>query len=222
MWGDTTNSRPPCVVVIDDHALLAQSVVMTLRASGIEAFSVAFDTPDLVAAAQQRSPTLVLLDLFLGDDVETSLAALAAFTAVGLPVLVVTASGNRLLHARCVEKGAVGIIEKSAPIEVLLEGVERVLRSESVMSKGRAVELLNELQSFRRSSNGTSAFASLTPRERSVLHALTLGHPAGWIARDHQTSIVTVRTHIRSLLLKLDVHSQLEAVALAVRQEWFK
>ena len=212
----------PRVVVIDDHALLAESVVMTLRAAGLDASSVPFFSPDLVAAALQYRPDLVLLDLFRGDDIQPALTALTAFKSAGVPVLMVTASENRILHAQCIEAGAAGIIEKSAPIEALIDGVHRLLRNESVISQSRSVELLTELASFRHGSHQQSLIATLTPRERQVLQALTLGHPAGWIANEHSTSVVTVRTHIRSMLLKLNLHSQLEAVSMAHRQGWFR
>jgi DNA-binding NarL/FixJ family response regulator len=218
-------SSPGVVVVVDDHALLAESVVMTLRASGFNACrvdsSVAFDSPNLVEAVLDRHPSLVLLDLFLGEQPDVSFAALSSFAAASVPVLVVTATNSRFLHAQCLEAGAVGIVEKSSSIETLIDAVAHTLRSESVMSRSRSVELLSELASVRRKAEPASLLLTLTPRERDVLQALTLGHPAGRIARDNQTSIVTVRTHIRSVLLKLNVHSQLEAVSMAMRQNWF-
>ena len=194
---------------------------MTLRSTGIDAHSVAYDSPDLVSAVLQRAPDVVLLDLFLGPDAGPSLAALAAFVSVGVRVLVVTATSDRLLHARCLEAGASGVIEKSAAIEALIDGTHRVLRQESVVSQSKSLELLNELASSRRARSEPGLLPTLTPRERDVLHSLTLGYPARRIARDHNTSIATVRTHIRSILFKLDVHSQLEAVSMAMRLGWF-
>ena len=126
------------VVVIDDHPLLAESVVMMLRGLGHDARSMAFDNPRLVPDTLRMEPDLVLLDLFLGDQADTSLAALVEFAAAGVRVLVVTATRDRILHARCIEQGAVGIIEKSSPIEDLMDGVRRALRSESVMSQAPA------------------------------------------------------------------------------------
>lgn len=209
------------VVVVDDHALVAQSVVITLRASGFTACSVDFDSANLVEAVLAKQPSLVLLDLFLGEQPDISFNALSLFGAASVPVLVMTATNSRFLHARCLEAGAVGIVEKSSPIETLIDAVRHTLRSEPVMSKSRSIELLSELANVRRAVQPVSLLHTLTPRERDVLHALTLGHPAGRIARDNQTSVVTVRTHIRSVLLKLDVHSQLEAVCIAMRQNWF-
>jgi DNA-binding NarL/FixJ family response regulator len=54
----------------------------------------------------------------------------------------------------------------------------------------------------------------LTEREREVLDRLAHGHRAQSIARDFHVSLTTVRSQIRSVLNKLQVTSQLEAVAL--------
>lgn len=55
--------------------------------------------------------------------------------------------------------------------------------------------------------------ATLTPRERGVLVALVEGKAAEQIARDEYCSLHTVRSHIRAVLYKLGVTSQLQAVA---------
>jgi DNA-binding CsgD family transcriptional regulator len=60
----------------------------------------------------------------------------------------------------------------------------------------------------------------LTPTERRVLYHLTEGLPASDIARGMIVSLSTVRAHIRSILRKLDVGSQLAAVAIANGSEY--
>lgn len=59
--------------------------------------------------------------------------------------------------------------------------------------------------------------ARLTPRERAVLDRLAGGTRAAGIAAEFVVSVSTVRTQIRSILAKLEVSSQLEAVALVRR-----
>ncbi len=59
---------------------------------------------------------------------------------------------------------------------------------------------------------------SLTPREVEVLHLLANGNASQDIATELFISLTTVRTHIQNILKKLEVHSQLEAVALAFRR----
>ena len=57
---------------------------------------------------------------------------------------------------------------------------------------------------------------TLTSREREVLELLATGWSNRRIAQARQLSYLTVRSHTQNLLVKLGVHSQLEAVALAV------
>jgi DNA-binding NarL/FixJ family response regulator len=63
-------------------------------------------------------------------------------------------------------------------------------------------------------------FRRLTPREEEVLAALVDGEPAVAIAERDTVSEATVRSHIRSVLTKLGVGSQLQAVAQARRAGW--
>jgi DNA-binding CsgD family transcriptional regulator len=65
-----------------------------------------------------------------------------------------------------------------------------------------------------------SCFERLTPKEREVLMALMRGETAQQISRTAFVSLPTVRSHIRSILVKLGVSSQLGAVVLAYRSGW--
>lgn len=69
----------------------------------------------------------------------------------------------------------------------------------------------------RRAATATAEFV-LTPRETEILQLLADGKPAQAITEQLFVSLPTVRTHIRNILQKLQVHSQLEAVALALRK----
>lgn len=59
--------------------------------------------------------------------------------------------------------------------------------------------------------------SSLTPRELEVLGLLTEGSSNQKIADGLYISVATVRTHVQNILRKMEVHSKVEAVALALR-----
>ena len=61
--------------------------------------------------------------------------------------------------------------------------------------------------------------AWLTPRERVVLTHLMRGHTVEQIAAVEYVNVCTVRSHVRSILMKLGVRTQLAAVAMAYRDE---
>jgi two-component system, NarL family, nitrate/nitrite response regulator NarL len=60
----------------------------------------------------------------------------------------------------------------------------------------------------------------LSPQEREVLRHLMAGHTVGEIAALRVVSVATVRTQVKAILAKLDLSSQLAAVAVAHRAGW--
>lgn len=71
---------------------------------------------------------------------------------------------------------------------------------------------------IRRSTRYPALDHLLTPREREVLARLVRGESTTSMARSMGVRLSTTRTHIDSVLIKLGVHSRLEAVAYAVRE----
>jgi len=81
--------------------------------------------------------------------------------------------------------------------------------------------LLAHLAEHRRDTDALrSSFGRLTEREAAVLAAIVDGANADEIAARMTVAVSTVRSHIRSILDKLGVNSQLAAVALARRAGW--
>jgi DNA-binding NarL/FixJ family response regulator len=74
-----------------------------------------------------------------------------------------------------------------------------------------------DLLAARPDSHG---FATLTRREREVLGGLVAGLRPADIARRDFVSVVTVRNQVQAVLTKLNVHSQLEAVAAVRWSGW--
>ena len=82
-------------------------------------------------------------------------------------------------------------------------------------------DLLCELHSHRRDRAAQlSRFHQLSVRESEVLEELMAGKAAADIATESYVSIATIRSQIKAILRKLEVNSQLAAVALAYRSGW--
>ena len=91
-----------------------------------------------------------------------------------------------------------------------------------MLSTAKRYELMAELRSARAARGKDLApFKTLTSREQAVLAGLAHGRRAEIIAAAAFLSEATVRSQIRSVLAKLGVNSQLEAVALAWTVGWF-
>jgi DNA-binding NarL/FixJ family response regulator len=209
------------IALVEDHALLAQTMAASLRACGAE---VTIVDPALLDDAAtvilNRPPRIVLLDLDLGDHADAE-ALICPLTRAGVTVVIVTGITDRVRHARCVRAGAVGVLSKASSFDALLEAIQRVRSSGTLLDAHTREELLQLLRADERADRERLApFADLTPREADVLGALTRGLTVEAIARQAGVSTTTVRTQVRGILVKLGVNSQLAAVARAREAGW--
>ena len=112
-------------------------------------------------------------------------------------------------------------VSKSEPFDVLLDTAARAAAGEPVFPNTERESLLAELRHHRARVRGArEKYDRLTPRERQVLEALCAGESVTSIAAGWVVSVPTVRTQVRAVLQKLEVGSQLEAVAQAHRCGW--
>ena len=220
---DEPNEGDIPVLIVEDHALLANTLVIALSAEGCRARIADLSSVEvLLQQVRTFRPGVVLLDLDLGP-LGDGVAMVKPLTELGARVLVVSGTTDRLRLAETVELGAVGFLSKQAPFEQLLSTVLDVVAQRPVLSTARRYELLAELRAARViRERDLAPFTTLTPRERSVLAALAQGQRVDTIAAAAVVSEATVRSQIRGVLAKLNVNSQLEAVALAWTVGWFQ
>ena len=212
------------MLIVEDHALLNEALALALRLEGFEEILIVDPVDrsddDVIAAARRFRPEVVLLDLHFGSD-RLSIPLIAPLGEMGAQVLMLTAEGDRILLARCLEAGADGIFEKSQPFTDLVCYVADAALGRTVLRPAAREALLAELREHRASATEQlSAFERLTDREASVLAAIVEGNSADEIAASQYVAVSTVRSHIRAVLDKLGVNSQLAAVALARRANW--
>jgi DNA-binding NarL/FixJ family response regulator len=212
------------VVILEDHQLLAETLRSALQRSGVSArvAPLAPTLADVLADLLAEPAELVLLDLDLGDLGDPT-ALIPELVAAGLRVLVVTGSSDRLRIAAALEQGALGYQLKDPGFDALLATVRSALTATAPLDAEHRVQLLDELVRARAARHHELApFARLTPREVEVLRALAGGSSVGALAEAWVVSEATMRSHVRSILGKLGVPSQLAAVAAALRTGWYQ
>jgi DNA-binding NarL/FixJ family response regulator len=215
------SARPTRVTIVDDHELLAHTLRAALVAEGLEVDVPFLSNAHAVLAQLRAEPAdVVLLDLDLGgfgrgEDL------VAPLVETGARVIIVTGASNQMQTARCVELGAHGLVDKTRPFEELLRVVLDAANLRAVISQQQRSRLLGELRDHRRQVSARLApFRALTAREAEVLAALCQGMSVDTIATRWFVSEATVRSHVRGVLSKLGVTSQLAAVAAAQRAAW--
>lgn len=206
------------VLLLDDHALVAASMRAALEPLGIDLLTVE-PSPglDVRALTGIEEVGLVLLDLDLHPQLH-GLELLPSLVGMGLRVVILSATEDRLQLARALEGGALGHLSKQASFEDLITLIAAVLAGQPIHSAEERDELLAELRIHRTREQKRRALRdSLTTREHEVLVAMCRGLSAGEIAEADCVTLATVRTHIRGVLTKLGVRSQAAATAYARR-----
>lgn len=199
------------LVVCDDHALLLESMALTLVAQGQDVVGVARDPDEAVRVVAEHQPDICLLDVsFPGG---TSLPAIARLreAAPGTKVVMLSADSSPELVAEAIEAGAAGFVRKD-------ETVDRLVQALGLAAQGHlAVEpdlLQRALRSKDRREDPLWATSYLTDREWQVLRCIVDGLTTDEIARQLGVRGSTARTHVQNVLTKLGVHSRLQAAAL--------
>lgn len=208
----------PPVLIVEDHALVAFSLALALRAEGFHGIPCSDPAEDTVMAAVRRyRPRLVLLDLDLGERRQGA-DLVPRLRGEGCDILVVTGVRDEFQLSAAIAGGAIGWVPKHESFTDLVTAVVTAARGGPLLRPEERLLWETRYQAEReRRELDRQRLERLSPRELTVLARLASGRRAETIAGELTVSLSTVRTQIRSILAKLDVTSQLEAAAIAHR-----
>jgi DNA-binding NarL/FixJ family response regulator len=131
-------------------------------------------------------------------------------------VLILTDDEDENLLLKAVQAGASGYLSHESPLSDLIGAVRALYRGETLIPPRMLRGLLTSLVYRQRDQDeAMRKIARLTSRERQVLEIVAAGGNNEKIAQTLVISPQTARTHIRNLLIKLELHSRLEAAAFA-------
>lgn len=211
---EDAGARALRVLVVDDHRLFSDALRPILETEGMEV-SVVHAAAEAEQVARAFRPHVVLLDLRLGDErgIDVGRRLLAALGDGEMKVIAVTGRRDRAAVQEAVAAGFHGFLTKDTPFPALVSSIGAVLEGQLVIPQ-RTASGGGRTDEARRADE---LVATLTERQRDVLHLLVEGATTAEIARRLHISIGTVRTHVHAVLTKLHVRSRLEAAAFAVR-----
>lgn len=217
------------VVVVEDDARYRTSLETLLRhAEGfdlVESFDAGDAALDALEAHERshgRPPwDLVLMDVELPgiDGIECTRRIKARLPETRVVVVTVFEHSATILEAICA--GADGyLVKRTPPARMVLE-LRDVVDGGSPLSAGVAstvLALLRQETAGRGPWREGAARLGLTEREQDVLRSLVEGMQYKTVADHLGISLDTVRSHVRSIYAKLQVHSVAEAVSRAIRE----
>lgn len=209
------------VMICDDHALFRRGLIMVLESEeGIEVVGEAEDGEEAVVRAEELAPDVVLMDVRMPrvNGIEATRSIAGAVPTAKILMLTVSDDEDDLFDA--ITAGATGYLQKEISIEEVATAIRAVASGQSVIAPSMASKLLAE---FRRLSKMADERLSvptprLTDRELEVLELVAKGMRNREIAGELYISENTVKNHVRNILEKLHLHSRMEAVVYAVRE----
>jgi DNA-binding NarL/FixJ family response regulator len=205
------------VIIADDDPFARRVIKGALQAAGLTVVAEAKDGQEAVELAVYYRPDVVIMDVVM-PQVDGILATRRILKQVpDQLVVVLTGSTEDELGLLALEAGAVGFLSKDADIDALPRALEGVRRGEGAISR----EMTRRLMERFRGPNGSSGLrpikSPLTAREWEVIDLLKPGQSTDQVADTLVLSPETVRSHIKNIMRKLEVHSRADAVAAAER-----
>jgi len=196
------------VLVVEDHNVVRQGLVALLNvAEGLNVVGEAADGVEAVAQIRKHQPDITLIDLRLprmsGVDV---IERIRMETPQARFIVLTTYDGDEDIY-RALKAGARAYLLKGMTSEELMATIRAVHAGKSYIPPVIAQRLAERM--------GTE---DLTPREFDVLEQIVHGKSNKEIAAELEVSEATVKTHINSLLSKLDVTDRTQAATAAIRR----
>lgn len=121
-----SGSNRPVVLLVDDHADTLEMYSHMLAGSGFDVVA-ADNAATALAQASSRPPSAVITDMWMPGSV-TALDLCRHFTALGIPVVVLTGVGPGHEHAAAREAGCASLVMKPFGPDALVTEIRRIIR----------------------------------------------------------------------------------------------
>ena len=217
---------PIRVALAEDHPGLRDRLVQQLAYFDEVDLVLVADSGDALVAdleVRERSggpfPQVILMDIEMPgtDGIGTTAAVRKAWPGVEVLMLTVFEAEDKIFAA--VQAGASGYLLKDSGADAVVRAVQEVAAGGAPTSPLVARKLLGYVRQHEGQQAARDASAvRLTPREQEVLEQLVEDTPEVDIAAALGVSPHTVRSHVKNLYAKLEVHSRAQAVRAALQQ----
>ncbi|WP_276482613.1 response regulator transcription factor [Paraflavitalea pollutisoli] len=207
------------IVIFEDSKHLRESLQIVLNGTpGFICTGAYHNCSDLLHRIEKDRPDTVLMDIEMPgmNGIEATRIIKASFPDVHVLIQTVFSEDAYIFDAICA--GASGYILKTTSLTGYIEALQNVSSGGSPMTPGIARRVM-ELFRANMPERPTTEKVELTAKETAVLQQLVTGKSYKMIAAAMDLSLDTIKTHIRNIYLKLQVNSNTEAVARALRDK---
>jgi DNA-binding NarL/FixJ family response regulator len=206
------------VLIADEPGLFRRALREHLEASGLDVVGEAEDPASTMALSMRTQPQVILMDIHILGRSSIDAIRRLRLAAPGARVLLMTVSleGDEVVDHLLA--GASGCLLKDTDEDQILSAIAAAAGGESALSPRFASALIDRVRAYAPPANSSDAQPpNLTKREREVLALITDGKDNNEIAAELVISTETVKTHVSTVLEKLEAGNRVQAAVKAVR-----
>jgi DNA-binding NarL/FixJ family response regulator len=205
------------VVLVDDHPVYRQGLAKLLRECGVDVVAQAGNGADALSIVEEEAPDVVVMDLNMPGMSGVEVTRKLVERNPASRVLVVSVSAQEEDVTEAVLAGASGYVLKDGPVEEVVAGIQAAANGESLISPRIATMLMRRLRVDGPTELDAPVRTPLSERELQVLRLVAEGKGNQEIGEALYIGQSTVRNHISSILMKLQVENRVQAAVRAVR-----
>ncbi|MCS6795609.1 MAG: response regulator transcription factor [Raineya sp.] len=215
------------IAIVDDNYQLLDSLKERLRV--FEHLSLVFTATNgrecltqLEKLPLPNLPQVILMDIEMDkmNGIEATRQIKSRFPSIEILMLSAFDDDEKIFEA--IKAGASGYLLKDESKEKIYEAIEIVMQGGSLLSPSIARKTLKFFTLLpSQNKQNASSDNPLTNREMEILKMVIEGITYPEIAEKLYISYGTVRTHVKNIFEKLQVHNKQEATQIAIRKKWF-
>lgn len=201
------------ILVIDDHPLVGDGISMMVKEiTHLQILTVCKTGKEALAFLEKTSPDVILLDISLPDIDGLELCTLIRKKNKQTKIIGLTSTNEAGIITQLLANGGNGYLLKNMEREELITAIDEVIKGRIFLSKAANQKILEQFHSLKDALKNKPV---LTRREKEILKLLYEGMTGPQIAEKLFLSPLTVETHRKNLMQKLNVNSVQQLLKVA-------
>lgn len=189
------------VLIVDDHAVVRHGLKLAIEAHGLVVVSEASTLAEARSFIAHTNPDVLIIDINLPDGSGFDLIKWVREISKSIVIIVVSLNDAPRYASAARKAGANAYLVKDSTMVEILAAIDFAVASPRSFNS--------------KISSASELITGLTAREIDILQSINLGYSNAVIAENLYISLSTVKTHVSSILRKLNAHNRVQALSNA-------